>query len=290
MDYLKIAKRFKTKKKLGQNFLLDKNIINTIINKADLTLEDSVLEIGSGIGFVTEEIAKRVKKVYAVEIDKDALKVLKQLDHKNIEVINQDILKFDISSLPEKKIKVIGNIPYSITSPILVRLLGEIDEVENKNRQKIQEIILTVQYEVAKRLIANEKSPSKEYGLISILTRFWSEPEFVCKVPAKCFYPVPKVDSAVIKLKVREGPLLSIQNLKLFRRITKTAFNTRRKNIKNSLIKGGFETKLVAQALNKVYIDRNRRAETISIKEYGDLTLVIDDIGSSNRTINENKS
>ena len=276
MDYLKRAKKFRTKKRLGQNFLVDSNIIQEIINVANLSEDETVIEIGAGLGFVTEELAKKVNKVIAIEIDPDAIKELQSLPYNNIEVVDKDILTVDLSELTDKPVKIIANIPYYITSPILVHLLGEIDQLECKNRASVKEIILMVQYEVAKRIVASEKSPSKEYGLLSILANYWSEPELVLKVLASSFYPVPKVDSALLKLKVRQEPAIDLDNPKLFRRIIQASFNMRRKTIKNALTKGGFDSQTVQQSLEKAHINPVRRGETLSLNEYKALTEEID--------------
>ena len=230
MDYVKRARQFRAKKKLGQNFLIDPNIIQKIIDYASLETDDTVLEIGAGLGFVTEKLAQKVKKVIAIEIDQDAIFELSSLPFSNIQIISEDILKVDFSKLTDKPLKIIANIPYYITSPILVHLLGEIDQQEHLNRKYISEIILMVQYEVAKRLVADEKSSSKEYGLLSILANYWAETDFLMKVPAKSFYPSPKVDSALVKLKIRQNPLVNLDNPTLFRRIINACFNKRRKN------------------------------------------------------------
>lgn len=270
MDYIKRAKNFKTKKRLGQNFLVDENIINKIIKEAALSSDETVIEIGAGAGFVTEKLAASAKKVIAVELDEDAISVLQGLPYENIEIVHQDILKTNISELVETPVKIVANIPYYITSPILAHLLGEIDEHEqkNKNRQSIKEIILMVQYEVAKRIVADEKSPSKNYGLLSILVNYWAETEFLCKVPAKSFYPAPKVDSALLKLKIRQKPLVELENPALFRRIIKAAFGTRRKTLKNALLQGGFSAEILSQAFAKSGINPDRRGETLSIEEF----------------------
>lgn len=278
MNYLQRAKQFKTKKRLGQNFLVDEEIIDKIIGEAGLTSEDTVIEIGAGAGFVTEKLAGIAKKVIAIELDEDAVEVLQKMPYENTEVLHQDILKTDISELTETPVKITANIPYYITSPIIAHLLGEIDETDNKNRQSIKEIILMVQYEVGKRIVANEKSPSKEYGLLSILVNFWAEAEFICKVPAKSFYPAPKVDSALIKLKIRQNPAVEVENVKLFRRIIKAAFATRRKTLKNALLQGGFSFEIISKAFEKTGINPDRRGETLSMQEYKILTDVFDDI------------
>lgn len=272
MDYLTRAKKFKTKKRLGQNFLVDENIINTIIKEANLQPNDTVLEIGPGAGFVTEKLAQAAEKVIAVELDKDAVSVIKNLPYKNITIIHQDILTVDFDKILEKPVKIVANIPYYITSPILSHVLGEIDQPEWKNRELTKEIILMVQYEVAKRLVANEKSPSKEYGLLSILVNYWCETELICKVPANSFYPAPKVDSAVIKLKVRKEPAVNLKNPALFRQVTQAAFGMRRKTIKNALTMKGFDAEKVNFALEKLNIAPARRGETLSLMEFSELS------------------
>ena len=278
MNYIQRAKQFKTKKRLGQNFLVDESIINKIISEAALNTADTVIEIGAGAGFVTEKLAGIAKKVIAIELDENAIEVLQELPYENIEIIHQDILKTDISELVQEPVKIIANIPYYITSPIIAHLLGEVDEPVNKNSQCIKEIILMVQYEVAKRIIANEKSPSKDYGLLSILANYRAETEFICKVPSKSFYPAPKVDSALIKLKIRQKPLVEVENLKLFRRIIKAAFGTRRKTLKNALLQGGFSGEVLSKAFEQSKINSDRRGETLSMQEYKVLTDIINSL------------
>lgn len=275
MNYLSRAKKFKAKKRLGQNFLVDSNIIEKIMITADLNKDETVIEIGPGLGFVTEQLAKSSNKVIAVEIDEDAINELNKLPYDNIEIINQDILKTELSTIISEPVKIIANIPYYITSPILTHLLGEIDQESFSNRHYTKEIILIVQWEVAKRLTADEKSKNKEYGLLSILSNYWTEPELICKVPASSFFPVPKVDSALLKLKIRKEPALKLNNPKLFRRITQASFNTRRKTIKNSLTMAGFDQNTVINALSKAKINPERRGETLSMEEFKELTEFI---------------
>jgi 16S rRNA (adenine1518-N6/adenine1519-N6)-dimethyltransferase len=271
MNYLAKAKNFRIKKRFGQNFLIDENVINRIKREANLSKDDTVLEIGAGVGFVTEQLAQSAKNVIAIEIDTDAIAELTKLPYDNVEILEQDILKTDISELFDKPLKVVANIPYYITSPILAHLLGEIDQPVCKNRQMVTEIILMVQYEVAKRIVATENSHSKDYGLLSILVNFWSEPEMIMKVPAKSFYPAPKVDSALVKLKIRQEPLIELNNPKFFRRVIQASFAQRRKNIKNSLINAGFYKDAVFKALEENNIDEGVRGETLSIKQFSDL-------------------
>lgn len=275
MNYIERAKKFRAKKRLGQNFLVDADAIETIIEQANISNEETVVEIGPGLGFVTEQLAESSKRVIAIEVDYDAIDELMKLPYDNIEIIDKDVLKTDISELVKESsepVKIVANIPYYITSPILVHLLGEIDEAANKNRNVIKEIFLMVQLEVAQRIVATEKSPNKQYGTLSILCNYWCETELIKKVPAKSFLPKPKVDSAIIKLTVREKPSVEVNNPKLYRRVVQACFKTRRKTIKNALSFGGFNKEVIDKALADTGIDFMRRGETLSMQEFADLT------------------
>lgn len=272
VDYLQRAKFFRTKKRLGQNFLINSDVIADIIDFAGITKEDTVLEIGPGVGFVTEQLVKHAKKVIAIELDEEAIKELEKLDCDNLEIIHNDILKTDISALTEDNVKVVANIPYYITSPIIAHLLGEIDDLNNKNRNKIKDIILMVQEEVARRIVATEKSQSKQYGLLTILSQFWADCEIIRLVGRKSFYPAPKVNSALVSLKVRKEPLLKLDDYSFFRRVIKAAFSQRRKTLKNCLVGSGFDKVKVAEAISKMNLDENIRGEKLSIQEFGELT------------------
>lgn len=272
MDYLQRAKSFKTKKRLGQNFLVDPNAIQAILDDANINKDDVVIEIGAGMGFVTEQLVKHAKKVIAIELDEDAIKELKKIPCDNLELIHQDILKTDLSELSDEKVKIVANIPYYITSPIIAHLLGEINDLNNKNRAKISDIILMVQYEVAQRIVATEKSPSKQYGLLTILAQFWADCEIIKKVGRKSFYPSPKVDSALVRLKVRQEPKLKLSDYTHYRKTIKAAFAQRRKNIKNCLLSGGFSKENISKTLETLGITENMRGETISIEKFGELS------------------
>ena len=271
MDYYNRAKKFRTKKRLGQNFLIDGSVIDFIIDSANLSKDDTVVEIGPGAGFITERLVKEARLVVAVELDEDAVEVIKKLNASNLQIIHNDVLKTDISQFGEH-LKVVANIPYYITSPILAHLLGEIDDLDNKNRNSIDEIILMVQYEVAKRLTATEKSPSKEYGLLTMLAQFFADVEIIKKVPSRAFYPRPKVDSALVKLKVRKEPRLKLSDYGFFRKVLKAAFAARRKNIKNCLVNGGFDKSAVQEVLAEMGISENTRGESLSIETFGELS------------------
>ncbi len=274
MNYLQRAKFFKTKKRLGQNFLIDGNAIEAIIGFADIKPEDTVIEIGPGVGFVTEQLIKHAKEVIAIELDEEAIAELKKLNAPNLRIVHNDILKTDLSELVEgaNKVKVVANIPYYITSPIIAHLLGEIDDLNNANRSKISDIILMVQEEVARRMVATNESPSKQYGLLTILSQFWADVEIVRLVGRRSFYPSPKVNSALVRLKVNEKPRLELPDYGHFRRVIKAAFSQRRKNIKNCLMSGGFSKENINSALEKLGMDPNIRGEKVSIEQFGELS------------------
>lgn len=271
MNYFERAKKYRAKKRLGQNFLIDEKAVETILDVSNITKDDIVVEIGPGLGFVTEHLVKLAKKVYAIELDEDMVNEISKIDADNLEIIHKDILKTDLSQFGSN-LKVVANIPYYITSPILAHLLGESDDLDNKNRKSIKQVVLMVQYEVAKRLTANEKSPSKEFGLLSILAQFWADIEFIKKIGARSFFPAPKVDSAIVKLIIKDKPLLELSNYNFFRKVVKACFATRRKNIKNSLVNAGFAKNAVEKTLKDLNLDENLRGETLSIEQMGKLS------------------
>ena len=272
MNLFERARFFRTKKRLGQNFLVNPDVIEEIIDYAQITKDDTIIEIGPGAGFVTEQLVKYAKKVIAIELDEEAIKELEKLECDNLEIIHNDILKTDISALSNEKVKVVANIPYYITAPIISHLLGEIDDLNNKNRNSISEIILMVQEEVARRMVASEKSPSKQYGLLTILAQFWTDCEIIRLVGRKSFFPAPKVNSALVGLKINNEPKLKLSDYSHFRRVLKAAFSQRRKNIKNCLVNNGFNKDIVKSVLNKLDIDENTRGESLSIEKFGQLS------------------
>lgn len=266
------ARRFRAKKRLGQNFLIDPTAIEAILDNADITKDDVVIEIGAGIGFVTEQLVKYAKKVIAIELDPDAILQLKLIDCDNLKIIHNDILKTQLSELTDEKVKIVANIPYYITSPIIAHLLGEIDDLNNPNRNLIKDIILMVQFEVAQRVCANQNSPAKQYGLLTILSQFWADCKIIKKVGKKSFSPSPTVDSALIQLTVRDEPLLKLEDYTHFRRVVKACFSQRRKNIKNCLMNGGFLKEDIQKALAAIGVEDTARGETLSIEQFGELS------------------
>lgn len=270
MNYIQKAKKFNTKKRLGQNFLVDESILDYIIYAAGDIKNSTILEIGPGIGFLTEKLCKNAKEVIACEIDDDAINFLNKNilpNNKNLKLIHNDILKINICDVTnENNIKIIANIPYYITSPIIAHLLGEIDDLNNQNRSQISEIILMVQYEVAKRIVANKNSDNKEYGLLSILSQFYCDVEFLKQIKAKSFYPSPKVDSALVRFKVKKEPAVKTDDYSFLKKVIKGCFLSRRKNVKNSLIQSGFNKEYVIKTLKDLNIDENIRGEKLSLE------------------------
>ena len=276
VDYLQRAKFFRTKKRLGQNFLINPDVIDAILDYAKITKDDVVLEIGPGVGFVTEQLVKYAKKVIAVELDEEAIRELKKLECDNLELVHNDILKTDLSELAAgERLKIVANIPYYITSPIITHLLGEIDDLANKNRAVIDDIILMVQEEVARRIVASEKSSAKQYGLLTILSQFWADCSIIRLVGRRSFYPAPKVNSALVALKVRKEPLLELEDYTFFRKTIKAAFAQRRKTLKNCLLGAGFNKEKIVSAISQLGLDENIRGEKLSIVQLGELSKLL---------------
>lgn len=257
--------RVKPKKRLGQNFLIDKNIQKKIIKGLELKSSETVLEIGSGSGEFTAPIADRIKKVYAVEIDPDLYGALEEniKDYPNVVVIKKDILKLRLEKYFLKfsgKLKVFGNIPYYISTPIIEKLLGF--------RKKINTIYITVQKEFAKRIVA--QPGSKIYGSLSCFVQYYTEPKIIFEIKKGSFYPMPKVDSCFLKLTVRKKTQLSKDKEKILFRIIRAAFNQRRKALRNSL-KRVFPKEKLESYLQNYSIDKNTRPEDLTYQDFTNL-------------------
>ena len=257
-------------KKLGHNFLINESIIYDIVKKANVTKEDLVIEIGPGLGSLTKELINNAKKVIAIELDPNMIDILKSRFgiFDNFEVIYGDVLKIDLEELIKgyDSVKVVANLPYYITTPIIMKLL--------EDKLKIKSITVMVQKEVGERICATHKD--KEYGAITVSVQYYSEPQIIIDVPKENFLPAPEVDSCVIRLDMREKPLVSLKDEKLFFRLVKGAFTQRRKTINNSLTCSGKSKEEIIAALNKLGIDSKLRAENLSIQQYADIanTLV----------------
>ncbi len=260
----------------GQNFLIDKKILEEIVSTASLKGNDIVLEIGPGGGALTKELAKKAKQIVAIEIDPLLVNLLKEEleEYPNVTIIQGDILKFDLSSLLTDyqplttKIKVVANLPYYITSPLFSHLL--------KEKEKIGFMVIMVQKEVGERILA--QPGSKAYGLLTIFLNYHTEAEFIAHVPRRSFLPPPKVEGMVLKLKVLERPRIEVESEDLFFKITRIAFTKRRKMLVNALSMGlGLEKKKAESLLLMAEIDPKRRPETLSLQEFGRLSDVFED-------------
>lgn len=267
----------KPRKKLGQSFLVDTNVIKKIAAAANISSDDIVVEIGAGIGVLTENIAHIAKQVIAVEIDSQLVQTLhKQLiGHQNIEIYAGDIIEFDFSLIFNKykaKVKVIGNVPYSISSPVIFHLLSF--------RSIINSFTLMLQKEVVHRLVSMPNN--KSYGVPSVLLQMYAEVERLFDVSATCFYPRPKVESSIIHGIFREKSLVPIDDEILFGRLVKAAFAHRRKtlinNLKNAKFLEGLTPTTLKEKLEAAGIDGQRRGETLSLMEFGHLSNVLKEI------------
>jgi 16S rRNA (adenine1518-N6/adenine1519-N6)-dimethyltransferase len=255
----------KPKKGLGQNFLFDKNIQRKLVASYNLKARDHVLEIGAGYGELTKLVADNAAFVYALEIDPELCKTLRDntKGYSNIEIINQDILIFNLKRYFSKfknKIKVVGNIPYYITTPIIGHLL--------KYRNKIETVFITVQKEFAKRIVAN--AGSKEYGSFSCFVQYYSIPKILFFIKKGSFSPIPKVDSCLLELKIRQVPAVNVKDEELFFKVIRASFNKRRKTLRNSL-DSIVPLQKLPEFFKKYGIDVNIRPEDLTLKDFAHL-------------------
>ncbi|WP_456277150.1 16S rRNA (adenine(1518)-N(6)/adenine(1519)-N(6))-dimethyltransferase RsmA [Bacillus sp. AK128] len=264
---------FSFKKSLGQNFLIDTNILDNIVDFAELGEESCAIEIGPGIGALTEQLAKRAKKVVAFEIDQRLLPILQDTlsPYPNVKVIHQDVLKADVREViqaefgAEKDIMVVANLPYYVTTPILMKLLEE--------RLPLRGIVVMLQKEVADRMAAGPNS--KEYGSLSIAVQYYTEAKTVMTVPKTVFVPQPNVDSAVIRLTRRTQPPVKVIDESFFFEVVRSSFGQRRKTILNNLshnLSKKLPKEQLLTVLKTAEIAPERRGESLSIEEFGRLS------------------
>lgn len=259
---------FTFKKSLGQNFLIDGNVLDQIIAAAGLDETRGALEVGPGIGSLTERLAKSAGKVTAVEIDRRLIPILKDVlaPYEHVSIVQSDILKTDLHALWQEHfaglagVSVVANLPYYVTTPIIMKLLEDKLPIEN--------IVVMVQKEVALRMSA--KPGGKDYGSLSIAVQYYCEPEMVCIVPGKAFIPEPNVDSAVIRLKRRPDPAVSVPDEEKFFRVVQTSFAQRRKTLANNLsaLSGKERKAELGDLLREIGVQPERRAETLSLEEF----------------------
>ena len=262
-----ILNRFKLRadKKLGQNFLIDENVVHQIVAAAELSEADTVLEVGPGIGTLTQGLAESKARVVAVELDTRLLPVLATTlnGYDNVRVVHGDILKVNImEEVGAPSFKVCANLPYYITTPIIFALL--------EKRLPMERLVAMVQKEVAERMVA--QPGGKEYGALSVAIQYYTEPKIAFIVPPTSFIPAPAVDSAVIVCKRREKPPVEVCDEGLFFRVVKAAFSLRRKMLSNSLKNMGIKSEQVAKWLELAGVDGKRRAETLCMAGFAPLT------------------
>lgn len=264
--------RFNFQKKFGQNFLIDTHVLDKIIDASGVTEDDFVLEIGPGIGTMTQYLCERAREVVAVEIDKNLIPILSDTlkNYSNVTVINEDILKLDICKLAEEKnqgkpIKVVANLPYYITTPIIMGLF--------ESYVPIDSITIMVQKEVAERM--QEKPGSKEYGALSLAVQYYAKPEIVANVPPNCFMPRPNVGSAVIRLTRHEKPPVEVEDEKLMFRIIRASFNQRRKTLANGLNNSPeihLPKEVIQESIVSLGVPENIRGEALSLEQFAELS------------------
>lgn len=254
------------KKHLGQNFLKDELLISKIIDIANVTKDDKVIEIGPGKGALTFWLAERALKVLALEIDHDMCEYLdeKAKLYPNLTVLEEDVLKFPFETI-ESMFKIVANIPYYISTPIIFKLM--------EARNKITDMTIMLQKELAKRIVASPNC--KDWGILSIAVQFYAIPTIELEIPRDAFFPSPKVDSAVVKIIPRKDPVIRVSNENLFWAIIKSAFSHRRKTLLNSLAMAGFKKDSLESILSNEGIDFSVRPENLSIEDWG---KIVDDL------------
>lgn len=266
---------FAFQKKFGQNFLIDDHVITKIINAAEIMKDDLVLEIGPGIGTMTQYLAESARKVIAVEIDKNLIPILGETlaEYDNVTVINEDILKLDINRLVEeenagKPIKVVANLPYYITTPIIMGLF--------ESHVPLQSITVMVQKEVADRMQVGPGS--KDYGALSLAVQYYAKPYIAANVPPNCFIPRPGVGSAVIRLTRYEEPPVTVKDESLMFKLIRASFNQRRKTLQNGIANSPelpYSKAQVEKALEKMGLAANVRGESLTLAEFAKLSDII---------------
>ena len=261
-----ICKRFdiKMSKKLGQNFLIKRGIVDEIVHAAELTPGEPVLEVGPGIGTLTQGLAQSGADVTAIELDRRLLEVLDTTlaSYDNVRIIHGDVLKLDVPSIMNHKpFKVVANLPYYITTPIIMSLL--------ESKLPIERLVVMVQKEVALRMVA--KPGTKDYGALSVAVQYYTEPDIVLDVPPKSFLPAPAVTSSVIRCVLRDKPPVDVIDEKLFFRVVKAGFVQRRKTFSNTMKTTGLSKDRIEELLAKANIDGQRRGETFTLQEFADV-------------------
>ena len=257
---------FKFSKSLGQNFLIDDSVLNDIVSGADVNEEDLVIEIGPGVGSLTAQLLKKAKKVVSIELDNDLIPILEAElgQYENFSLIHKDALKVDFNEVigDEKSVKLVANLPYYVTTPIIVNLL--------KKNYNFKSLTIMIQKEVAERIDAQPNC--KEYGSLSLLVQYYCDTKIIRKVPPACFIPRPKVDSIVIRLDRLEEKRVKVKDEDLMFEIIRHSFNMRRKTLWNATKFLGMNKEVLEKAYEEAGIDPKRRGETLSLEEFAALS------------------
>ena len=268
---------FNFQKKFGQNFLIDTHVLDKIIRESGVSKDDMVIEIGPGIGTMTQYLCENAREVVAIEIDKNLIPILEDTlsSYDNVTVINEDVLKVDIKKLAEEKnggrpVKVVANLPYYITTPIIMGLF--------ESHVPIDSITIMVQKEVADRM--QDGPGSKEYGALSLAVQYYAKPQIVAIVPPNCFMPRPNVGSAVIRLTCHEKPPVEVKDEGFMFNLIRASFNQRRKTLVNGLTNASFLSVTkdqVAEALEKMELSATIRGEALSLEQFAQLSNILKD-------------
>ncbi|MBE5890459.1 MAG: 16S rRNA (adenine(1518)-N(6)/adenine(1519)-N(6))-dimethyltransferase RsmA [Lachnospiraceae bacterium] len=266
---------FRFQKKFGQNFLINPSVLEDIIAAAEVTKEDFVLEIGPGIGTMTQYLCESAREVVAVEVDRNLIPILEDTlsEYDNVTVLNEDILKVDIAKLAQEKnagkpIKVVANLPYYITTPIIMGLF--------ESHVPLESITIMVQKEVADRM--QEGPGSKDYGALSLAVQYYAKPEIMLEVPPSCFMPQPKVGSAVIRLTRHEKPPVEVKSEKLLFQVIRASFNQRRKTLVNGLSNFGafgLTKEVLQECIEELGVSGTIRGEALTLEQFAKLSNII---------------
>lgn len=266
---------FRFNKGLGQNFLIDNSVLEDIVDGAEITKDDYVIEIGPGVGTLTKELLKRAGRVTSIELDSKLIPILEKelANYENFDLIHKDALKVDFKELigEEKNVKVVANLPYYVTTPIIAYLLND-----NFN---IKSITIMIQKEVAERI--NGQPCTKEYGAFTFLVQYYCNSKIIRDVSPRCFIPSPKVDSIVIRLDKLDKPRVQVADEKLFFNIIRHSFNMRRKTLWNSMKNIGLDKESQERAFKEAGIDPKRRGETLTIEEFANFANKVKEIQSN---------
>ena len=262
---------FTASKRFGQNFIKDRKVLEDIVSASGLDKTETAVEIGPGIGVLTEFLAESAKKVYAVEVDRKLIPILQDNlgRYDNVEIINQDIMKTDLTALTDgEPFRIVANLPYYITTPIIMSLL--------ETHVPCKSMTVMVQKEVGERMTASPKN--KSYGALTLAVNYYSEAEIVRKVPAGCFIPAPKIDSVVVNMRLHKEPPVKVKDERLLFSIIRGAFNQRRKTLVNAL--SGYagvniSKERIAEAIDDIGLKRATRGEELSLKQFADLADIL---------------